>query len=94
MFVTARRDTAMDIESTVADLDLCGYKDMYLGVCHRPKNLDSAKTGEYKANVRVRLLGTGCRVVANIGDEAHDIRGGAAEVHVLLKPVSKGNHEE
>jgi acid phosphatase len=74
IFFVTGRGSAMQ-EATIANLKKAGY-DHWSGLYFRPANYNQASIIPYKTSVRAALTKEGYRVVASIGDQYSDIKGG------------------
>ncbi len=75
-FVTGRPEGIR--EGTLRDLRDSGYRNGYRLVM-RPNDYDRESTVPYKAGARRQIQRDGFRIIANVGDQRSDLRGGYAE---------------
>lgn len=77
VFVTGRRDPSHRA-ATERNLRMCGmdgYERLVMAPASHPKGL----IAEFKASARLALQREGYTIIANIGDQESDLRGGQAE---------------
>jgi predicted secreted acid phosphatase len=76
-FVTGRHEPQRD--ATLANLKKAGFKH-WDGVYFKPTNYSYHSVVPYKARARAAITHKGYRIIATIGDQNSDLRGGYAEL--------------
>jgi HAD superfamily, subfamily IIIB (Acid phosphatase) len=80
-FITGRSETAR--EATEANLHKAGY-DGWSALIMRPAATSTPSAADYKAPERAKIAAQGYTIIANVGDQPSDLRGGNAERTYLV----------
>jgi predicted secreted acid phosphatase len=80
-FVTGRHEP--ERQATLANLKKAGFKH-WSGVYFKPRNYRYHSAVPYKARTRAAITHQGYRIIATIGDQNSDLRGGYAEAGFKL----------
>lgn len=75
-FVSGRAQSLKN--ATVINLQRAGYKN-WSGLYLRPEKYDSKSIIPFKSQARARIMAKGYTIIANIGDQYSDIKGGYAK---------------
>lgn len=75
-FVTGRRPNVKS--ATISNLKQSGY-NKWQGIYFKPQNYDQSSVIPYKASIRKKIAEKGYIIVASIGDQISDLKGGYAE---------------
>lgn len=77
-FVTGRHDNAAEKNATVKNLKRAGFSQ-WNGMYFKPENDHQKSAIPYKSHARALITQQGYTIIASIGDQCSDIKGGYAE---------------
>ena len=77
-FITGRTEDEQERSATETNLRRAGY-DGWTKLVMKPRDSSAASTADYKASERAKIEKLGYRIIANVGDQESDLRGGHAE---------------
>jgi acid phosphatase len=77
-FISGRIEDERERLATEANLRRAGY-DGWTGLVLKPRGLSVPTIADFKAPERARIEKLGYRIIANVGDQWSDLRGGHAE---------------
>jgi acid phosphatase len=77
-FITGRMDGAQERAALETNLRRAGYEG-WTELIMRPPGLKASSAADFKAAERAKIERRGFRIIANVGDQLSDLRGGHAE---------------
>lgn len=80
-FVTGRKEE--EKTPTLLNLKRAGYSH-WAGIYFKPNNYNKASAIPYKSSARAAIINKGYTIIANIGDQYSDLKGGNAESKTKL----------